>query len=366
MRSTATSSSRAGPSRSGPSSACWRRLTAATGGDGRRPTGAPIAPRWLVLRASGPTGALPPVAAMAARRAVGGGVGAPRRHARPRRRVRARRRRRMVMAGPAGTGRVHRRATRRVQHPGPGLGAAALRPVEAAGRGVPALRRDHPRQPPTRRRPPRRPRPRSGPPLLGARRLRPHERHPTSGTPSRTSSMSSPGRANGPAPTSSARTWERRRRRSSTPSPPVAFSPTGCCGSRRSRPPSSRTGDGRGHDPRPAHRGRPVDGSGHGDATGARPRAQRGGMGGDPRAAAPVDGRVRRCARRRGDRRCAPVAGRGAVTARVGDARRRPRRRRAAEHAGHHRPVAELVSRPFLSPSKISSVIPSPTASPIS
>ena len=263
---------------------------------------------------------LPRLAAVGAGAAVRRGRRGHDRHPGPADRRLRRRRRRLGLAGRARRGGQRRRAARRLQLPGPGLGLPAAGALAAAGRRLRAVHPVDPRHHRRRRRAAHRPRHGPVPALVGARRTGAPPTAPTSATRRRTCSTSSRWRATARRPSSSARTSARSRTASARPSSgardPVL--PAALVRGRRPRR-VARLGDGGGQHPRPADGRRPLDrrrpdraaraGHGHGRrarawpevAPGApdRPAGRRLGRAGG-RAGAPNcwAGRRRPCSRR--------------------------------------------------------------------
>ena len=141
-----------------------RRLAGVAGRSSATPTG----PRWRPTARPTPTGSGSTsgcsgwsTSSWSRRRRPASAV-----HARPGGGRRPGRRRRLAVAGRLRPRHGRRRPARRVQHPGPGLGPAPLRPVAAAGRRLRAVRGDHPGRPPPRRRAAHRPRDGPVPPVL--------------------------------------------------------------------------------------------------------------------------------------------------------------------------------------------------------
>ena len=224
--------------------ATWAAIAEEHGGDWhtwpeelRRPRGPELA---ALRRAARRRRRLPRLAAVGAGPAV---HRRDRRHDRdpgPADRRRRRRRRRLGLAGRARRGRQRRRAAGRVQLAGPGLGLAAADPVAAARRRLRAVHPVDPRHDRRRRRPADRPRHGAVPAVVGAGRRLGRPTAPTSATRPRTCSTSSRWRATARRRSSSARTSARSRTASARPWPSTGSSPTGCCGSRTTTPPSGR------------------------------------------------------------------------------------------------------------------------------
>ena len=130
--------------------------------------------------------------------------------------IRPRRGGRLGMAGPAGRGHFDRGPARRVQRRGPGLAVAAVCAVEAPRGRLRAVRPDDPGHAAPRRRPADRPRDGPVPPVVDPRGAAAPARAATSATRPTTCWQSWPWRAIGPGPWWSARTWARSSRASAS------------------------------------------------------------------------------------------------------------------------------------------------------